>query len=305
MKNKLYTELNRYNVFDIGGYQCSNGYRSALVSKDLMFKHGNFGFVTPTIGCKGGRGDPDCIVDFTNNNGKFTIRWKGGQVCEIVARKVELPQGIPEDELENLADIRLVDEKHSYIYDDGSAWLALDLDRIIGNKWHRKLLGNLKAYAKEQAQERAEAKAEAEEYEKQFIKYASYAIPGTVVKIADSCFSDCESLTYVTIPSSVKEIGNLAFFKCKGFETITIPDGVKSIGSDGFSYCEKVSYIFVPASVEFIGHHAFYGDLGCERIYMGAANEDAVETGERWLPKKSTRSLKDVEAVYGQERREG
>lgn len=150
-----------------------------------------------------------------------------------------------------------------------------------------------------------EANAEAEEYEKQFIKYASYAIPGTVVKIADSCFSDCESLTYVTIPSSVKEIGNLAFFKCKGFETITIPDGVKSIGSDGFSYCEKVSYIFVPASVEFIGHHAFYGDLGCERIYMGAANEDAVETGERWLPKKSTRSLKDVEAVYGQERREG
>lgn len=150
MKNKLYTELNRYNVFDIGGYQCSNGYRSALVSKDLMFKHGNFGFITPTIGCKGGSGDPDCIVDFTNDDGKFTLHWKGGQVCEIVARKVELPQGIPEDELENLADIRLVDERHSYIYDDGSAWLALDLDRIIGNKWHRKLLGSLKAYADKQ-----------------------------------------------------------------------------------------------------------------------------------------------------------
>ena len=148
-----------------------------------------------------------------------------------------------------------------------------------------------------------EVEVEAEEYEKQFSKNAFYVIPDTVTKIEDSCFSDCESLTYVTIPASVKEIGNLAFFKCKGFETITIPDGVESIGSDGFSYCERVTYIYVPESVKFIGHHAFYGDLGCDKIYLGAENEDAVETQENWLPKQNERSLKDVEAVYGQERR--
>ena len=148
-----------------------------------------------------------------------------------------------------------------------------------------------------------ETTADAEEYENQFSKYAFYKIPDSVVKIADSCFSDCEALTYVEIPSSVKEIGNLAFFKCKGFETITIPDGVESIGSDGFSYCEKVTYIYVPESVKFIEHHAFYGNLGCEKIYLGAENEDLVETGENWLPKQNPRSLKDVEAVYGQERR--
>lgn len=150
-----------------------------------------------------------------------------------------------------------------------------------------------------------ETKEEPEEYEKQFSEYAYYEIPDTVTKIEDSCFSDCEALTHVRIPSSVTEIGSLAFFKCKGFETITIPDGVKSIGSDGFSYCEKVSYIYVPESVEFIGHHAFYGDLGCEKIYLGVKDEDSVETGEHWLPKQNPRSLKDVEAVYGQERREG
>lgn len=148
-----------------------------------------------------------------------------------------------------------------------------------------------------------EATADTDEYDKQFSKHAFYVIPDLVAKIEDSCFSDCEKLTYVDIPSSVKEIGNLAFFKCKGFETITIPDSVKSIGSDGFSYCEKVTYIYVPKSVEFIGHHAFYGDLGCEKIYLGAENEDSVETGEQWLPKQSPASLKDVEAVYGQERR--
>ncbi len=148
-----------------------------------------------------------------------------------------------------------------------------------------------------------EATADADEYDKQFSKQAFYVIPDSVTKIEDSCFSDCEKLTYVDIPSSVKEIGNLAFFKCKGFEKITIPDSVKSIGSDGFSYCEKVTYIYVPKSVEFIGHHAFYGDLGCEKIYLGAENKDSVETGEQWLPKQSPASLKDVEAVYGQERR--
>lgn len=144
-----------------------------------------------------------------------------------------------------------------------------------------------------------------EEYEKQFASYSTYKIPETVTAIADSCFSDCESYTSIEIPASVKKIGSLAFFKCKGLEKINIPDGVESIGSDGFSYCEKVEYIFVPASVKSIGHHAFYGDLGCKEICMGAADEDSIETGEHWLPKQSTRSLKDVEAVYGQVRRAG
>lgn len=150
-----------------------------------------------------------------------------------------------------------------------------------------------------------EVMTDMEEYEKQFSKQTFYVIPDSVTRIEDSCFSDCEKLTYVTIPSSVKEIGSLAFFKCKSFETITIPDGVESIGSDGFSYCEKVTYIYVPESVKFIGHHAFYGDLGCEKIYLGAENEDSLETGENWLPKQNPRSLKDVEAVYGQKRRVG
>lgn len=153
-----------------------------------------------------------------------------------------------------------------------------------------------------------------EEFEKQFTSCTAYKIPDSVTAIADSCFSDCGTLTVVEIPASVKAIGNLAFFKCKMLESICIPDGVETIGSDAFSYIyndkaedEKsgavtLTYIYVPASVKSIGHHAFYGDLGCKKIYMGAENEAAVETGEHWLPKQSTRSLKDIEAVYGQER---
>lgn len=218
---------------------------------------------------------------------------------------------------QNLMAVIVDPENQSYTSVDGVLY-SKDMEKIIlhpmRNHQYRTAIKNgvtapvdeitaqafLDAFAEKYGDETT---ADAEEYKKQFFGEAFYRIPDSVVKIEDSCFSDCEALTYVDIPSSVKEIGNLAFFKCKGFETITIPDGVESIGSDGFSYCEKVAYIYVPESVKFIGHHAFYGDLGCEKIYLGAENENSLEIGENWLPKQSPNSLKDVEAVYGQERR--
>ena len=48
--------------------------------------------------------------------------------------------------MNELADVRLVDEKNSYVYKDGSVCLALDLDRLDGKQWHRVILGSLKAF---------------------------------------------------------------------------------------------------------------------------------------------------------------
>ncbi len=212
----------------------------------------------------------------------------------------------------------LVDPANPYFTDVDGVLYSKDMTEIILHPMaHHQYLSALaagiaaptdeasaKAFAEAFTQKYGEETVDnVEEFEKQFASVSTFVIPDTVTAIADSCFSDCEALTAITIPDSVKTVGNLAFFKCKNLESITIPDGVESIGSDGFSYCEKVTYLYVPASVKSIGHHAFYGNLGCEKIYMGAADEDAVETGEHWLPKQSTRSLKDVEAVYGQTRR--
>ncbi len=132
----------------------------------------------------------------------------------------------------------------------------------------------------------------------------SYEIAATVTRITDSCFSDCNDLIYVKIPDGVKTIGQLAFFKCTSLESIHIPDGVEEIGSDGFSYCEKVNYIFIPASMKTIGHHAFFGCLGCKNIYMAADSLDGMGIGESWLPKVDKRSLKEIEVLYSQERRD-
>ncbi|MBR5772862.1 MAG: leucine-rich repeat domain-containing protein [Clostridia bacterium] len=131
---------------------------------------------------------------------------------------------------------------------------------------------------------------------------ALYTIPDTVTDIAPFCFSYCERLTKIDVPDGVKTIGQMSFFKCKSLESIYLPDGLESIGSDGLSYCETLEYIYVPASVKEIGHHAFFGCMGVEAIYMGAPDKDSVKTGEGWLPKQSTRSLKTVDVVYGAER---
>ncbi|MBQ6067126.1 MAG: leucine-rich repeat domain-containing protein [Clostridia bacterium] len=134
---------------------------------------------------------------------------------------------------------------------------------------------------------------------------AVYTVPATVTDVAPFCFNYCDKLTNVDLPEGLKTVGQMAFFKCKTLESIRLPDGLESIGADGLSYCEKLDYIFVPASVKTIGHHAFYGCLGVDAIYLGAADESMVSVGESWLPKQSERSLKNVAAVYGAERRDG
>src|ERR1022692_2326316 len=59
-------------------------------------------------------------------------------------------------------------------------------------------------------------------------------IPGTtngypVTSIGSCAFSNCTSLTSVTIPSSVTSIGNTAFFRCTSLTNVTIGTNVTCI----------------------------------------------------------------------------
>jgi len=134
---------------------------------------------------------------------------------------------------------------------------------------------------------------------------AYYEIPSSVKSIAPFCFNYCDKLKEVTIPDGVTSIGQMAFFKCTALESISLPDGLEQIGADALSYCESITYIYVPATVKTIGHHAFYGCSGIDSISMGIEDKNEVKTGESWIPKKSSKSLKNVEVLYGQERRDG
>ena len=103
---------------------------------------------------------------------------------------------------------------------------------------------------------------------------------GSVTRIGNYAFYDCDSLTSVTIPDSVTSIGSYAFYGCtakiiwgdnpsitnigssafKGYlgTSISIPASVKSIGESVFYGCTLLTSVTIPNSVTSIGSYAFY-----------------------------------------------
>ena len=55
------------------------------------------------------------------------------------------------------------------------------------------------------------------------------------------------------IPESVTIIGDTAFSQCTSLTSITIPKGVASIGNGAFSYCSGLSSIDIPDALTFLG----------------------------------------------------
>lgn len=77
--------------------------------------------------------------------------------------------------------------------------------------------------------------------------------------IGNAVFSNCSSLTSITIPNSVTSIGGDAFWGCSSLTSITIPSSVTSIGTYAFSGCSSLTSIVIPDDVTYIGVHAFLG----------------------------------------------
>ena len=91
-------------------------------------------------------------------------------------------------------------------------------------------------------------------------------ISDSVTSIGDSAFFYCTSLSSITIPNSVTEIGNGAFINCTSLESIAIPNSMKSIANSAFSNCENLKSITIPDSVTKIGWRAFSGCTSLENI---------------------------------------
>ena len=71
---------------------------------------------------------------------------------------------------------------------------------------------------------------------------------GSVTSIAASAFSNCTSLTGITIPNSVTSIGASAFRGCSSLTDITLPDSLTSIGTSVFRVCSSLTGITIPAA---------------------------------------------------------
>ena len=77
--------------------------------------------------------------------------------------------------------------------------------------------------------------------------------------IGREAFSDCSSITSITIPNSVTSIGDWAFAYCSAIKSITLPNSVTSIGRNAFRYCTSLASINIPNSVVSIGESVFHG----------------------------------------------
>ena len=83
---------------------------------------------------------------------------------------------------------------------------------------------------------------------------------GVAVKgIGDSVFSNCSSLTSISIPESVTYIGEDAFSGCSSLTSIVIPDSVTWICAWAFLGCSSLTSIEIPDSVTSIAHWMFQG----------------------------------------------
>ena len=85
----------------------------------------------------------------------------------------------------------------------------------------------------------------------------SITIPAGVTVIGSGAFNACASLTGITIPEGVTRIGERTFSNCASLTSITIPEGVSSIGERAFSNCANLTSITIPEGVTSVGKNTF------------------------------------------------
>ena len=114
----------------------------------------------------------------------------------------------------------------------------------------------------------------------------SITIPDSVTSIEYSAFNNCTQLQSVTFEpnSKLKSIGDSAFKNCSSITSIVIPSSVISIEKWAFDGCRSLTSITISNSVTSIGYGAFYGCGYLEQVnYGGTISEWAsIDFGNEW-----------------------
>ena len=103
----------------------------------------------------------------------------------------------------------------------------------------------------------------------------------------------------VIIEYGVTNIGEYAFSDCSSLTSVTIPDSVTSIGEDAFSCCKSLTSVTIPGSVTSIGSSAFYGCSSLTDVYYDGYGIDWLKANGRrcGIPDSATVHFKDD--LYG------
>ncbi|HOY79700.1 MAG TPA: leucine-rich repeat domain-containing protein [Hyphomonadaceae bacterium] len=91
----------------------------------------------------------------------------------------------------------------------------------------------------------------------QYCSVTSVQIPNSTTNLGINAFSQCVSLTDVTLGTNLSNIGYGCFYMCSNLGSIVIPDSVLDIGDNAFMYCPRLTNVTMSAQVRRIGPSAF------------------------------------------------
>ena len=109
-------------------------------------------------------------------------------------------------------------------------------------------------------------------------------IDDSVTSIGNEAFSDCSSLTSVTIGNNVTIIGNSAFSDCSSLTSVTIPNSVTTIGYSAFGGCINITQISSEAVVPPICGPNVFADTNKSKckLIVPKNSLDAYKQADQW-----------------------
>lgn len=75
-------------------------------------------------------------------------------------------------------------------------------------------------------------------------------MPDNIISINEYAFSECYSLTNLSLSSKLQNIGSWAFYNCVSLESIRLPNGIESIEEYTFYGCSSLKEIMLPSGLK-------------------------------------------------------
>lgn len=87
----------------------------------------------------------------------------------------------------------------------------------------------------------------------------SVTLPDSVTAIGSGAFQGCNGLLSIRMPKTLTSMGTAVFQKCTKLESIVMPDGLATLPTQTFETCTELKYVEFGEGLVKIGDYAFNG----------------------------------------------